>query len=60
MEFEEVRSGKALVYWANYIHRFGTEHLVAPTHKMSYIQLYDLDIKLVFSITLLLAVMTLY
>ena len=46
LEFEESRSGKDAVYWFEYTAKFGTTHLDSPTHKLSFIALYDLDIKL--------------
>lgn len=45
--FEETRSGKDGVYWFEYVDKFGTTHLNNPTHRLSYVAIYDLDIKLI-------------
>ena len=60
MEFEELRGGKDAGYWTNYVARFGVDHLVNPTHKMGYRQVYDLDIKLIVTTTVILSVLTLW
>ena len=47
LEFEELRGDKDIKYWIRYNRKFGHMHLVNPTHRQSYRQLYDLDIKAV-------------
>ena len=45
IEFEEERGDKDMEYWVKYNIRFGNQHLINPTHSLSYYQIYDLDIK---------------
>lgn len=54
MEFDEVRGGKTIGYWVSYVSRFGLDHLINPTHNISFVQLYDLDIKVLFCVGMLL------
>ena len=45
IEYEELRGDKELNYWIRYNMRFGSQHLINTTHRLSYRQIYDLDIK---------------
>ena len=57
-EFEELRGDKDTDYWIKYNMRFGSMHLINPTHRLSYRQVYDLDIKLALILTIWLSFST--
>ena len=59
LEFEELRGDKDVDYWIKYNMRFGHMHLINPTHRISYRQVYDLDIKLAIGTAFLLTYKTL-
>ena len=50
LEFEELRGDKELTYLINYTIKYGHLHLVNPHHRISYRQIYDLDIKFVLAV----------
>jgi len=59
MEFEEVRGGKNIAYWAQFVGRFGYSHLINPTHRCGPVQLYDLDIKLAICLAIVVLLLAL-
>ena len=58
LEFEELRGDKDIDYWIKYNMRFGNYHLINPTHRISYRQVYDLDIKFALFFSIVLAYKT--
>ena len=46
LEFEETKGDLNLNKMIKYTSKFGQMHLINPTHRASYMHIYDLDIKL--------------
>ena len=59
IEYQELRGDKDLDYWIRYNMRFGHYHLINPSHRLGFREVYDLDIKFLMLLAVVLTLKTL-